>query len=95
MKIYYLSRSTRKNKKYMIKSVGDKTIHFGDSRYEDYTIHQNPIRQQMYILRHQKNENFNNLGTAGAWSYNLLWSKPTLKASIKNMERKFGIKLIF
>ena len=78
----------------MIKSVGDKTIHFGDSRYEDYTIHQNPIRQQMYILRHQKNENFNNLTTSGAWAYNLLWSKPSLNEAIKSMERKFGIKLI-
>lgn len=28
-------KSTRKNKKYMVK-VGNKTIHFGDNRYEHY-----------------------------------------------------------
>ena len=29
--------STRKNKKYMILNDDNKYVHFGDSRYEDYT----------------------------------------------------------
>jgi hypothetical protein len=79
----------------MVKSEGNPTIHFGDSRYEDYTIHQNQIRQQMYILRHKKKEDFNNLGTAGSWSYNLLWTKPSLNQAIKSMQQKFSIRIIF
>ena len=42
MKTYYLSRSTRKNKKFMIKSEGKKTIHFGDSRYRKNEDWANP-----------------------------------------------------
>ena len=78
----------------MVKSVGDKTIHFGDSRYEDYTMHRNEESKQLYIIRHRKKENWNDLTTAGAWAYNLLWSKPTLIASIKSMEKKFGISVV-
>ena len=32
--------STRKNKKYMILNDNNKYIHFGDSRYQDFTKHQ-------------------------------------------------------
>ena len=78
----------------MVKSVGNKTIHFGDSRYEDYTIHNDDDRKKRYIIRHQNNEDWNDLTTAGAWAYNLLWSKPTLIASIKSMEKKFGISVV-
>lgn len=95
MRTYYLSKSTRKDKKYMVKSVGDKIIHFGQYGASDYTIHKDQIRQQLYIFRHKKKENWNDLATSGAWAYNLLWSKPTLKASIKNMERRFGIRIVF
>jgi hypothetical protein len=31
--------------------------------------------------------------TAGFWSKNILWNKPTLKASIRNAEKKFNIKI--
>ena len=48
--------STRKNKKYMILNDDDKYIHFGDSRYEDYTKHQNEERLQNYLSRATKIE---------------------------------------
>ena len=46
--------STRKNKKYMILNDDDKYIHFGDSRYQDYTKHQNEERLQNYLSRATK-----------------------------------------
>ena len=46
--------STRKNKKYMILNDDDKYIHFEDSRYEDYTKHQNEERLQNYLSRATK-----------------------------------------
>lgn len=94
MKTYYLSKSNRKNKKYMVKSVGGKTIHFGDSRYEDYTIHHDEDRKKRYIIRHQKNEDWNDLSKSGAWSRWILWDKPSLKEAIKSMERRFSIRII-
>lgn len=42
--------STRKNKKYMIRtSTG--WVHFGDTRYADYTKHQDEARRYAYIQR--------------------------------------------
>ena len=95
MKTYYLSKSSRKDKKLMVKSVGDKTIHFGDSKYEDYTIHRDDNRKNLYIIRHQKNEDWNDLSKSGSWSRFILWDKPSLTDAIKSMERRFSIKIIF
>ena len=69
--------STRKNKKYMIMDDDDKYIfHFGDSRYEDYTKHQDKERLKNYLSRATK--------IKGNWkrdkyspnnlSINLLWN---------------------
>ena len=46
--------STRKNKKYMIMNDDHKYIHFGDSRYEDYTKHQDKERLKNYLSRATK-----------------------------------------
>ena len=46
--------STRKNKKYMILNDDNKYIHFGDSRYEDYTKHQDKERLKNYLSRATK-----------------------------------------
>lgn len=93
MRTYYLTKSTRKNKKYMVKSEGNPTIHFGQFGASDYTIHKDEDRKKRYIIRHKKNEDFKNLGTAGSWSYNLLWTEPSLNQAIKSMERRFSIRI--
>ena len=46
--------STRKNKKYMILNDDNKYIHFGDSRYEDFTKHQDLKRLNSYLSRATK-----------------------------------------
>ncbi len=91
----YLSKSTKPNKKYMVK-IDNKTIHFGSEGMSDYTIHNDDERKNRYIARHQKRENWNRSGlkTAGFWSYHLLWSENTLNKAIKNTEDKFNIKII-
>lgn len=94
-----LSKSDNKGKKYRVEiDLGDtsKVIHFGDNRHSDYTIHKDPKRKQNYISRHRHNENWgkNGINTAGFWSKNLLWNKPTLGASIRNIQDKFNVKII-
>ena len=69
--------STRKNKKYMILNDENKYIHFGDSRYMDYTVHNDLERRKRYLSRASK--------IRGEWkkdkyspnnlSQNLLWDK--------------------
>ncbi len=93
MKTYTLEKSKSKNKKFKI--TNGKTINFGDSRYDDFTLHKNPNRKKLYLARHRKRENWNKSGinTAGFWSKNILWKKNTLNKSIKDTEKKFNIKI--
>lgn len=92
--MYKLSQSPRLDKKYMVITPDGKTIHFGSRGYSDYTIHKDKIRRERYILRHIKNENWNNYNTPGFWARYLLWNKPTITQSIKDMENRFGIGII-
>lgn len=72
--------STRKNKKYMILNDDNKYVHFGDSRYEDFTKHQDKERLKRYLDRATK--------IKGNWrrdkyspnnlAINLLWNKDKL-----------------
>lgn len=98
VRTFFLSTSTRPEKKYMIYDYDnpDKLIHFGASGYSDYTIHKNPMRKKLYKARHRKNENWTKSGidTSGFWSVHLLWNKPTLTDSIKDTENRFDIKII-
>jgi len=90
-----LSKSTRAGKKYMVK-IDNKTIHFGSSAHSDYTIHKDPKRKQRYIARHKTRENWTKAGiqTAGFWSRHLLWNKPTLTASIKDINHRFNVSIV-
>jgi hypothetical protein len=94
MSIVYLAKSSRADKKYMV-YVDGKVTHFGATGYSDYTRHKDPERKQRYITRHQARENWTKSGihTAGFWSRWLLWGEPTLQASVKAIEQKFGIKI--
>ena len=97
MEIYCLEKSSRKDKKLMIRKQypGDgKRIHFGGRGYQDYPEHKDEKRKNNYIRRHEKNENWNDLTTAGAWSKCLLWNQKTLYDSIKDMEQNFNIIII-
>ena len=73
----------------------DHAHHFGDNRYEDYTMHGDQKRKTSYLARHWK-ENWSKKGihSAGFWSRWLLWNKSSIKASIKDIEKKFNVKII-
>lgn len=89
---YYLYRSSRNGKKLMVTHQGN-TIHFGQKGADDMLIHKNEDRKNRYISRH-KWEDWTDLTKAGSWARWILWNLPTLKESIKNMEKKFNIRII-
>lgn len=92
--IIYLSRSSKKEKKFMVKVEG-KTIHFGAKGYSDYTIHKDTERKQRYIARHTGEDwSKSGIDTAGFWSRWLLWGEPTLSKSIEQIENKFNVRII-
>lgn len=90
-KFIKLEKSTKPEKKFMVvfenrKTGRTKTIHFGASKYEDYTMHKDPERMQLYIKRHSgMGEDWNDSGimTSGWWSRWLLWSKPSFGDALK------------
>lgn len=92
----HLAKSHNPKKKYMV-IVNGKIIHFGDSRYEDFTIHKDEKRKARYIKRHKKNEDWslNGIDTAGWWSKNLLWNMSSIEESIEDIKKRFGIDVLF
>lgn len=82
-------KSKKKDKKFDAIIDGKKTISFGAVGYSDYTKHHDDERKQRYLNRHKKNENPNNPKTASFYATNLLWNKPSLSASIKDINRRF------
>jgi len=93
--IAYLRKSNKPDKKYMV-TIDNKTIHFGAAGMSDYTKHKDPERRKRYLARHRKRENWGKSGikTAGFWSAHLLWGKPTISASIKDIEKRFNVKIV-
>ena len=85
-----IEKSTRKDKKLMA-IIGDKTIFFGAVGYGDFTTHKDPARKAQYLARHRTNEDWtiSGLRTAGFWARHLLWSEPSLRASVTTLNRKF------
>ena len=84
-----LKKSKTKDKKYDAVIDGNKTIHFGAKGYSDFTIHKDEERKGRYITRHKKNENWNDPMTAGFYAKNILWNKPSVKASVEDTNKKF------
>lgn len=98
----YLQKGTS-NKKYKVTVVkpdgSKKTVQFGAVGYKDFTLHPKNVRddkKDRYLKSHKSRENWGKSGiqTAGFWSRWLLWNKPTISASIRDIENRFNIKII-
>ena len=81
--LYQPFPSKAKNKKfsvYVMKDNKKKLIHYGDSRYEDYTQHKDKKRQASYLARAKgiKNKNgeltYKDKNSTNYWAVNKLWS---------------------
>ena len=76
-----LDYSTRKNNKYMATLPGGKKVHFGSTKYADFTIHKDKERRDKYLSRAMKIKNkkgeltYTNPESSNYWSVHLLWPK--------------------
>ena len=91
-----LQKLNKGDKKYAVivfdmKQGTFKTIKFGARGYEDYTIHKNDKRRELYDRRHSVTQDWSNPLTAGFWSKWILWNKKTIAESIKDIENRFNI----
>lgn len=91
MKLLKITKSTKKDKKYTAYFSDGTHTDFGAKGYEDYTTHKDEKRKKNYIARHKSNEDWSNFKSAGALSRFVLWNKTTLKDSIADYKRRFGL----
>jgi len=74
-------------------------VRFGAHGMNDYTIYsknddpEKERHKRNYLNRHRKNEDWNDIKSAGFWSRWILWNKPTVEESLKSTIKKFKIKL--
>ena len=67
---------------------GKKKTSFGASGYNDFTKHGDTDREDRYIARHKKEWGLD-AKSAGFYNKHVLWNKPTLKASIDDINKRF------
>lgn len=94
-KLMSISQSTNPKKKLMavFKQGGarSKTIHFGASGYDDYTLTGDKEQRARYWARHDK-EDWTDPMTAGALSRFILWGDSTSRATnIASFKKKFNL----
>jgi hypothetical protein len=70
-----------------------RTIHFGAAGMDDFTKTKDAKQKARYIERHEKREDWGQSGilTPGFWARWLLWNKPTLKASMADVRKRFKL----
>lgn len=93
--------STKPKKKYeavIVSKDTDKidTVHFGDKEYSDFTKSKDINKKRLYLLRHEKNEDWSidGIKSAGFWARWILWNKTSIRKSIKDINRRFMNKVI-
>ena len=86
-----VQKSTRATKKWSAK-VGDKTVHFGATGYSDFTTSKDEKRKALYLATHKTSEDWTLAGvdTAELWARWLLWNKPTITASARDINQRFN-----
>ena len=85
------SNPTKKYSAYIYDQSGNliKRVRFGAKGYSDFTIHKDVNRKNRYIRRHSKRENWNDFLTPGFYARWILWNKPSLDASIKDLNNRY------
>ena len=87
-----ITKSTNPKKKFdaVVHEPGarERKVSFGQRGAEDFTKHGDEERRQRYLARHGQ-EDWSDYKKAGFWSARLLWNKPSLLASARDIQRRF------
>jgi len=90
-----LTRADKPGKKMMAIFDDGARVYFGAQGYEDYTQHRSLARKSAYIKRHRARESWGMRGlrTPGFWARWILWNKPTIAGSARDVEARFKVKI--
>ena len=106
-KIFYLFKSNKPDKKYLIVMPEFKHIHrFGQTGFRDYTLmndknskfyesskEERDKVKRLYLKRHAKDPK--RIHSPSTLSDMILWSSNTIEEGIKKYENKYNVKVIF
>lgn len=92
---YILSESTRKGKRFQITNPDGKTIHFGSDKAQTFLEHKSNQKKKAWIARHKAGnpEAWNDKSSPLFFARVLLWNKPTLSESIKDVRKRYGFHI--
>jgi hypothetical protein len=82
-----ISKSTKPDKRLQAR-YATKTVHFGAQGGSTFIDHRDPKLKENWEARHRVRENWQDYSSAGALSKHLLWNKPTLQASIRDLNAR-------
>ena len=69
---------------------GSKTVHFGQKGASDFTKNKDEERKKNYIRRHSgEDHSISNALSPAFLARNILWNKPTVEASIRDLNRRY------
>lgn len=94
MSMIYIVKSSRKNKKYNAYSDDGLNVHFGDSRYKDFTETNDAHKRDLYLKRHCKREDWSNEKKAAFWSVHFLWHKKSKEEAAKFISQMLNRKVV-
>ena len=84
-------------KKYRAEFDDGTHTDFGASGYQDYILfhRRSPAEaeehKRRYLFRHKSRENWSDYKSPGALSRFILWNKPSLRDSVADYKRRFGL----
>lgn len=96
-KLLSITPSSDPDKKLDVKmettSGREKTIRVGAKGMDDFTKTKSEEQKSRYISRHSAREDWTQSGilSSGFWARWLLWNKPTLQQSIRDVKKRFDV----
>ena len=87
MKEVTITKSAKYNKR-LKADFGNKTVHFGAKGGSTFVDHKDPKTKANWEARHKVRENWKDYDSAGALSKHVLWNKPSLTASIRDLNAR-------
>jgi len=82
-----ISKSSKADKR-MKADFGKKTVHFGARGGSTFIDHKDQKIKANWEARHKVREKWNDYDSAGALSKHILWNKPTLRASVADLNKR-------
>lgn len=91
-RIVSLTKATNGKNKYVAEFEDGKKTSFGQLGADDFTLKGDEKQKLLFQKRHKKDLDTNDATRPGYLSMFVLWNKPTVEASVRDFNKRFGNK---